>query len=404
MAMDRSPREMVAERGLTADAIRALTPLMAGVGFDELGLVKALLKRFFSAEPWTAVDAAALSRAVGPAPADLARLQGALDERDGVRGVRRRIARDLSLVAGWVDDRFFIDVEDEGEQDVDRSAAEEQPAGSAGSAASAVGADAPTSRVVAEPTPNPRTMRFATPPRTVEEVRAYHRGGRLDDDRVAAIFAVDPVVVDVLVGASFVAVSLSRPARWAQLLDPLLAAVEAGFAEDDGADMPATPHAAGAGRDHGGPVPAPRPPDGERHRTRLERAWDELGHLRGGDAEHVAEVAAASGDRDAARRQVAAQLLSDAPDAVAAAAWARLLDDPSRAVRRAALDAVVDAEREELRPLLERALGDDDAWMRWKALHGLVVLGVGPSLAVVEPLADDPDVRVRLEVENARRG
>jgi HEAT repeat protein len=89
---------------------------------------------------------------------------------------------------------------------------------------------------------------------------------------------------------------------------------------------------------------------------------------------------------------------------VAAATWSELLVDPSRTVRRAAVDAVVGAERESLRPLLEQATTDTDPWIRWKSLHGLAVLGVGPSLATIERLHDDPDFRVRLEAANARNG
>jgi hypothetical protein len=41
--------------------------------------------------------------------------------------------------------------------------------------------------------------------------------------------------------------------------------------------------------------------------------------------------------------------------------------------------------------------------MRWKALHGLVVLGIGPTVDAIADLDDDPDFRVRLEAANARR-
>ena len=92
-----------------------------------------------------------------------------------------------------------------------------------------------------------------------------------------------------------------------------------------------------------------------------------------------------------ASRQVAAGLLREAPADVARDAWTQLVGDPSRTVRRAALDAIVDAGREELRPLLETALTDADAWVRWKALRGLAELGAGPSRLVVEPLIEDPD-------------
>ena len=94
----------------------------------------------------------------------------------------------------------------------------------------------------------------------------------------------------------------------------------------------------------------------------------------------------------------------DAEHDVAEAAWGRLLADGSRGVRRATVDAMVDADRTALRPLLERALGDADAWTRWKALRGLVELGVEPSRGVVVPLTEDPDFRVRLETARALRG
>jgi HEAT repeat protein len=90
-------------------------------------------------------------------------------------------------------------------------------------------------------------------------------------------------------------------------------------------------------------------------------------------------------------------LLADAEPAAAARNWARLLDDSSRSVRRAVVDSVGDARRPELRPLLEQALGDPDAWIRWRALRGIAALGVTPSRAAVEALAADPDFRVRLE-------
>jgi HEAT repeat protein len=66
-------------------------------------------------------------------------------------------------------------------------------------------------------------------------------------------------------------------------------------------------------------------------------------------------------------------------------------------VRRSVVDVVVDAGREALRPLLEQALDDSDAWVRWKALRGIAALGADPSRRAVEAHAADPDFRVRLE-------
>jgi HEAT repeat protein len=114
----------------------------------------------------------------------------------------------------------------------------------------------------------------------------------------------------------------------------------------------------------------------------------------------VREAAAGS---DPARRQVAASLLREADETTAADDWGRLATDKARSVRRATFDAVVDVGRQELRPLLEAALADSDAWIRWKALRGLVELGPGPSREAIVGRAEDPDFRVRLEAAAALR-
>lgn len=136
----------------------------------------------------------------------------------------------------------------------------------------------------------------------------------------------------------------------------------------------------------------------------LDRAWRELSALRPDDPRDLERLLAAVSATDVAERQVAARLLVGLPDAaVAETAWSRLLVDPSRTVRRATVDAMVDAGRVAVRPLLERALDDPDAWTRWKALRGLVELGIEPSRGRVAPLIEDPDFRVRLETGRALR-
>jgi HEAT repeat protein len=139
----------------------------------------------------------------------------------------------------------------------------------------------------------------------------------------------------------------------------------------------------------------------ENRPTRLDQAWSVLGGLDATDPHGLETIVAATRSPDASERQVAARLLADAAPEVAHANWAAMLTDQSRAVRRAVLDVAVDAERETLRPLLERALADRDAWVRWKALHGLAVLGGGSSTAMIEQLLQDADFRVRLEARNA---
>ena len=66
-------------------------------------------------------------------------------------------------------------------------------------------------------------------------------------------------------------------------------------------------------------------------------------------------------------------------------------------VRRSVIDVVVGAGHQALRPLLEQALDDSDAWVRWKALRGIAALGTEASRGVVETRTADPDFRVRLE-------
>jgi hypothetical protein len=252
--------------------------------------------------------------------------------------------------------------------------------------------------VVPEATPNPRTIRFVMPPIHQGPSQWYESADGVDDDRVARLFAAFDDVANVLVGPDFVAVGLRRPDRWEQLLDPVLRAVTTEFAS-------------AAGREHIGADTAPRDASLPEHterapddRNELERAWKELGSLRPADPDELDRILAAASSPNRAERQVAARLLVDAGTEVAEAAWRGLLGDPSRAVRRATVDAMVDAERPAVRPLLERALLDDDAWTRWKALRGLFDLGVEPSRAAVAALADDHDFRVRLEAARALAG
>lgn len=250
--------------------------------------------------------------------------------------------------------------------------------------------------VVPEATPSPRTIRFATPSRRVGPSRAYDSADAAADDPGAArIFGEFDEVTNVLVGPDFVAVTISRPARWETLLAPILALVAEEFIGDAAAEEP----------EHAAPVTmtltAGTEESDARAPRRLERAWNELGALRADRSEHLDRILAAARDEEPARRQVAAALLADARSEVAAREWERLLGDPSRAVRRSVVDAVTGAGLEELRSLLDRAMDDADAWVRWKALRGIAELGVGRSRGIVEARTGDTDFRVRLEAARA---
>ncbi len=352
-------RRAVSTGGLTPAAVAHLTRDALGtIDFSVLAPVKKLLKQFFSAEPWTAADDDALADLVGA----------------GAGWWRYALDDDFEIEFGWRAGAFRIEL-----------------------AGSVDPGEAGPDTVVAEATPNPRTMRFVTPPMHDGPSRWYASAAGVDDPRVARLFAEFDDVANVLVGPDFVAVGLHRPDRWQQLLESIRRMVASEFATP-GTDR--APTTITRGQSEATPFPTRPEPTGS-GATALERAWKELGALHPDVAGDLQRILAATTSTDSARRQVAARKLADADPAVALTAWDRLLDDPSRSVRRATVDVMVDTERPALRPTLERALADTDAWTRWKALRGLVGLGVGPSRAAVSPLAHDPDFRVRLEVANA---
>lgn len=343
--------------------------------FEALGPVKALLRRYLSPEPWAPADDDALAAAAGA----------------GEGWWERDLDTDVVLAFGWREGRFEVGV---------RSAAA-GPAPAPGPAPLEASFDGP---VVPEATPNPRTIRFGIgqpvhsgPSRWYETPEAA-----AGDPPAARLFAEYDRVANVLVGPDFVAVGLRRPDDWEALLAPILATIVEEFADPHDATAAVPTGAAG------GPAwlagGASRPPAGDDRRlSRLERAWRDLGGLRPAAPDDLAQVLDAAAGPDAPRRQVAANLLREADHGAAREAWARLVRDPVRAVRRATVDAMVDAGREDLRPLLESALTDADAWARWKALRGLVELGPAPSRAAIEATAADPDFRVRLEAAAALR-
>lgn len=345
------------------------------MAFDSLAPTKALLKRYFSAGQWGPADDEALAGAVGPG-------EGMWDEP---------LAPDLVMTFGWHNGRFRLAVTPAAADDDDESAGRDDRA----SAALEATFDGP---VVPEATPNPRSIMFRTPRLHEGESREYASADdAASDARAAGLFADFPDVATVMVARDFVALTVRQASQWEVLLAPVLQAVTRAFgtAGDARPDREST-------APQGPPPRAPAPAGPGRH-TRLDRAWQALGALRLADEADLERVVAATTDGDASFRQVAAGLLGEAPPAVAADRWAALAGDSSRRVRRAAVDAMVDAGRQELRPLLERSLSDADAWVRWKALRGLAELGAGPSRSAIEAVAADPDFRVRLEATSALR-
>jgi hypothetical protein len=357
-------RHEVAARGLTPIAVTHLSrDALGSIDLANLGPVKQLLKRFFSAEAWTSDDDDALAELVGA----------------GTGWWRHELDDDFRLEFGWREGAFRMKLPER-----------------------ALGGEMFAGPVVPEATPNPRTIRFVTPPIHDGPSRWYASAAEADDERVARVFAEFDDVDNVLVGPDFVAVGLHRPDRWEQLLEGMLRVVTTEFASTAVAPEPEHPGTAEA--ESSGALPPPRAEsDSDGGGRALEQAWKKLGTLRAAEPGDLDRILTAVLSTNRATRQVAARLVADADAGVAEDAWSRLLDDPSRSVRRAAVDAMVDAERPELRALLERALRDADPWTRWKALRGIVDLGVEPSRAAVVPLVDDPDFRVRLEAGRALR-
>ena len=162
--------------------------------------------------------------------------------------------------------------------------------------------------MVPQATPSPRTIRFATPP--LEEGAAHNYESATaasDDPRVVRLFGDFDAVTNVLVGPDFVAVTIARPDRWEQLLEPILRAVTREFAGDAPLERAPSPTETG-------PARAVTSEDETRAPRRLERAWADLGALRADrpdDLERLLsacddpEPAAPSGRGRAARRRAA---------------------------------------------------------------------------------------------------
>ena len=134
----------------------------------------------------------------------------------------------------------------------------------------------------------------------------------------------------------------------------------------------------------------------------FDRAWKDLGRLDPMRADDLARLRAAARADDVHVRHVAARLFERAAPDVAYEGWEQLLADPSRTVRRAVVDAMVDADRDTLRPLLERALA---RCRRVDPVEGVArprrARRRSESRVAIAALAEDTDFRVRLEAAGA---
>lgn len=346
-------RGEVGRRGLVAAASAHLTETIAlRLPFESLGPFKTLLKRYFSDEPWTADDAAALSALVAP---HVPKQRWSLD-----------LADDLTLTHEVVEGGYSLAVTGSVTED--------------GSLWDRVF----TGPIVPEPTPHPQKVKFTFGGDPAPGVW-YLRGGDPDDDRVRALLAEDDVT-DVMVAGSFVTIGLEPSSRWKDRLDDLLALVGRLFAPGEVATEARTrDELIGEGRtvvidsEHLHLLDADHPD----HRQRLE---------------------AALADEDPRVRRVAVAVLAGSGDAgVADDALEAGRRDRSLLVRRMAIDAAADAEDERHRPLLEAGLADGDPWTRWRSVRALADLGLATSREAVAALEDDRDFQVRFEVARVLR-
>jgi hypothetical protein len=347
-------RRSIAAAELVASASNHLTEdLYSSLEFSDLVAVKNLLKRFFSAQPWTEEDAARLD---GLLRRNVAEPEGWFEHELG---------EGLVLMHGFDDDTY-------------RLWATGATAGEA-----SIFDRVFSGPVQPEATPNPRHVRFVLGGTPAPGVW-YRRGDDLSDDRVEHLLS-DEDVTDVLVAGDFVAIGLRRAAMWQDRLDDLVATVEQLFWTPD--------RVVG---DHDGPS-----------RDELVSGKQEgaaLHLLNPDDPASRATLEAALADADPRRRRMAVATLAQSTDKrYAVDTLQQSYFDESRLVRRTVIDAAADLETPELRPLLEQALEDEDAWIRWKAVKGISEIGLGSSAPAVEALSEDADFQVRFEVAAALR-
>lgn len=352
-------RHTIAAHDLVATASAYLTSDVAlGLPFETLVPFKALLLKFFSAGAWRQDDARQLSDLVTHHLSEgwwEHGLGGGITLAYGIRDGRFELwASGAATPAPSVFDRVF---------------------------------DGP---VVPEATPHPRKVKFTTGGTPAPGIWYRRRDrGKPADSRVGRLFA-EPDVTDVMVAGDFVTVGIGARSSWEHRLEPLLALVKELFATPDAAhnrpDRTREELMQEAGRAHNTSRPE------ELHLLDPDEEGDQQSLLEALDAD------------DPRVRRIAVAVLLEASDTdLGKRVVARSMADPSRLVRRTAVDAAADTEDERFRPLFEEVLSDDDAWIRWKAVRSLGELRLGQSRALVESLTADPDFQVRFEVAKVLR-
>jgi hypothetical protein len=358
-------RAQVAERGLTAAAAEVVVRGALG-GMSPAIVARAThqLRRLFSDGPWSAEDDAALSAAVGP----------------GVGWYEEELDHDLTLGFGWRAGAFRAEARytpaastTAGTASPETADAPEArgPAGSARAEARTLG-DTFEDAVVLELARTPVELYFRVGPGAGAHA-TFSRDDASADPRVAAAFRACPSLVQVSVGVGTLMLTIDDATHWSDELLALFDSIAAEFAP-----------------------PRPAPAD-----RQFERARAELGALESNNPRDLARILDATTSPDPTFRRIAIERLAAADSTVAMRPWTRGLQDSSRAVRRSTARVIARAALPETRDLLERALADTDACVRYYAVCGLFAIGGLGSQTALQQRRSDSDIRVRLAVEAA---
>ena len=360
MPTDRATaRAQLAERALAATAAeRVVRTALDGLPVPLVARATTQLRRFFSGGSWSADDDAALAAAVGP----------------GTGWYEEELDPELTLGFGWRGGAFRADVRYEPANPADGALASDSGPGSGDAHARTLG-DTFEDPVVPELGRTPTDMCFRIGP-TAGPNATFTRDNAGRDSRIVATFDACPSLTQITVGAGTLTATIDDASRWPDELLTLFDTVTAGFAP------PRT-------------APADR---------QLERARSELGALRHDSPRDLARILDATTSPDASFRRIAIERLEGAESAVALRPWTRGLEDSSRAVRRATARVLAESARPEARDLLERALADGDACVRYYAVRGLYAIGVAPSVGALHHRRADTDPRVKLAAVAALDG